>query len=60
MAYTNTDSQSVGKVENAWLINKTISDAIRNQLAFDYENNYRYDTDKYRKKLGLILSILKG
>ena len=60
MAYSNRDSQSVGKVGNSWIVNKTLAQSIQSKLSEDYSNSYDFNSDAYRKKLGLILSILNG
>ncbi len=58
MPYQNRDQGSKGKVGNNDLVNQTISEAIQRRLVVAEHNQYNGTSDAYRKKLGLILSIL--
>ena len=58
MPYANGNPQSKGKVGNNGLVNQTISKAIQQLLIEGKYNHYNVDSDAYRKKLGVVLSIL--
>ena len=58
MPYPNRDQKSKGKVGNNDLVNQTISKAIQQRLIAGEYNHYNGDSDAYRKRLGLVLSIL--
>ena len=58
MPYANANPKSKGKVGNNGLVNQTISKAIQQRLIAGEYNHYNGDSDAYRKKLGLVLSIL--
>ena len=60
MPYVNRNTQSKGKIANSDLVNQTLSEAIVRKLVHNEDNQWSFHTDAYRKKLGLILSILKG
>ena len=60
MAYANRHRKSKGKIGNNRLVNEIVKTAIQSKMEYDYSNSSDFNSDAYRKKLGLILSIING